>query len=369
MKTIVTVVLTAVPLLFCQIVVWPLLQHALWSPAAHGGTGNSTEAVRQDPADPPKHDMSLHQAVASSQELLAESSLGSASTPAPGAPCNSTPDLAEIEGWARRGSAVHAPADAWAEASKRFNSSRNLYIFLMSPAYWGSAAVLSLLASSPQVATLCRAGGHACEGTDLLWRRKMMSPTVFNRLEREYTWEEAMDVWEQWWGKMPEWQKPVRVERSTALLANVDLIASYFDRHPELEPVFLFLTRSPCSCGAPCQPGGRIYEAPGTAILNAMSELWKFPQMLLRYEDLIRNPYEVAERLLEFVPALRSLNPAVNPLPKLSTRLGGREMSLVDFARSAKSSKVSSLPRPSFSPQTYEMSHMLGYQCCEPLPA
>lgn len=197
--------------------------------------------------------------------------------------------------------AVYAKTEGGLQASP----TKPLHVFIMSPSNWGGTALLSLLASSPESTNLCSANSWACEGQQVLFKHHMID----NRhLFANHTMSDVMKVFEKFWDA----EKPVRLEKSPWLMGPevTPTIAEHFKGRNDV--AFVFLTRSACSIERSEWDGhyGILVEH----VMKTMNTLKEFPQLQVKYEDIIRDPYGTSERILEFLPALKSLNPNIQSL-------------------------------------------------------
>lgn len=227
-------------------------------------------------------------------------------------------------------------------------------VFLMSPAYWGSTALLSLVASSPYSTTLCSANSWACEGQMISMRRGMIDN---NNILPGHTFGDVMKVYEEYWDA----EKPVKIEKSPwSMEPNITYkIADHF-KGRENEVAFIFITRSPCSCKG-CGEYAGSYIGITNKILRAMDDVKGYRSMVIKYEDLIQDPYGTAENVLKFLPALQSLDPNVNVIPTLNNYAMGekqdRAKSIVNYTLGYGVKR----PRESVRDHEYDRALQMGY--------
>jgi hypothetical protein len=204
---------------------------------------------------------------------------------------------------------------------------KTVTVFLLVPTGGGSTALLSLLASSPEVSTLCSAGTWACEGTWLL----IDNGIIQNKASRwnpsqPSDWSEALEVYETAWD--PE--KKIRVDKSPPNLAKISAISQHFWDKPD-EVAFISMTMSFCYRDRSFlqQETGLTDRQMKGMIADGLEALdQRFARLTLKYEDLVRDPYSEARRILDFLPALKSLDPAVNNLGINKT---SRNQSIVEY--------------------------------------
>ena len=136
------------------------------------------------------------------------------------------------------------------------------------------------------------------------------------------SWGKAISVYEKYWDP----QKKVRVDKSPPNINKVDAIIEYYKNNPK-GVAFITMTTSFCFV--------KSYRK--TDILTRKDILAhgieaarraNFSNLVFKYEDLLKDPYSISERLLNFLPQLRELDPAVNNLTELK---GKRSESVVDY--------------------------------------
>lgn len=207
-------------------------------------------------------------------------------------------------------------------ASTRAAKTEPVNLFLFVPPYWGSTALLSLIASSPRATTLCEAGTANCEGTWLLIKAGLMQEGT--RWDPELPdWSEAFRLFSSIW----EEGKQVRVEKSPPNIAKVAELVKYFAKRKD-EVAFLVMTRSPCFTTRGTDMDWRKYAlilAEALDVLKVSGSKHK----VVRYEDLLFDPYGTASEILDFLPSLEALDPNLNNLPQVSDVNKG--MSIVDY--------------------------------------
>jgi len=214
-------------------------------------------------------------------------------------------------------------------ASKHGKAGSPLHLFLLSLPNAGSTALASLIGTSPQATLLCSAASQSphswpehCEGT---W--ELIREGVIHSLERRWEpeepsdWAAALRVYERFWNL----SRSVRVDKSPPNVAKVNQIVKYFTQSRKAA-AFIVLTHASCSPGHQGSPQHQNAEM----IVHAAKSTGGFPVLMVPYEDLLRDPYDVARRILEFMPALEELDPSVPGLPQEGPD-GGRELSVVDY--------------------------------------
>lgn len=192
---------------------------------------------------------------------------------------------------------VHAPPEAVTSEAD------STYLFLLVPPYHGSTALLNFLATSPAASTLCAAGTWACEGTWLLMDEGLLDQENRWDEEKPEKWGEALSVFERYWDR----RKRVKIEKSPPNLPKAARIYREFSRLGK-RVRFIMMTTSPCYKVTKPKHREMLHDArlalPSRALLH------------IRYEELLRDPYAQAARILDFLPELRSLDPARGGLRK-----------------------------------------------------
>lgn len=217
-------------------------------------------------------------------------------------PVQLAPDLDHI-----RAQRAHGPVLAGEAAPNR-----SAYVFVIAPPLSGSTALFGLLASSPNVATLCRAGTVNCEGEYLLERAGLVPPREKYDPDVPKDWRAAVQVFGKYWDA----SKPLLLEKSPNNVLKAKRIARDLARSGK-EVDFVVMSRSPCfteelEWKAPILHADFSWDAWAGHLVEAAA-LPGVRTLQLRYEDLVLDPYGVSARLLAFLPALRRLDPAATP--------------------------------------------------------
>jgi len=223
------------------------------------------------------------------------------------------------------------------------------HLFVISWPYTGSTALLGLLSSSPEVSTLCGAGTFACEGHELLVKANLIPKNTWVYLKNpDYPadWNEALRVYSHTWNM----SKAVLVAKDPPNYFKVAKIAHNLARTGK-RVVFLLLTMSPFS-----QPAGKhLARGNPQTLIDAFRSAPTDQMHHIRYEDLIRDPYGEAQRILDFLPSLRSLDPAVSKLE--GKHFGSqRDKSIVDYVL-----RLGGKPLVARKPEEVELSEWREY--------
>eukprot|EP00756_Hemistasia_phaeocysticola_P024100 Hpha_TRINITY_DN1592_c0_g1::TRINITY_DN1592_c0_g1_i1::g.57200::m.57200 len=209
------------------------------------------------------------------------------------------------------------------------------YLFIIGVPSGGTTAMSGLLGTSPQASTLCDfiANGGLCEGTNWLLGSGLVP-------ERKNMWQESFVVpWKravkQVYAKRWNMSKPVLLEKSPPNVGRVPEIYRALKDDPERKIRFLVVTMSSCLY---CKNAGaafhyrRFMKKLSTDLDTIPRSVWHHVTM----EDMFRNPYTESDKILQWLPALRQLNPEKTALqrrnPSATTAMT-RMMSVVDFIK------------------------------------
>jgi len=238
------------------------------------------------------------------------------------------------------------------------NRTKPLYLFLFVPPFWGSTALLSLVASSPEVTTLCSSGKWQCEGTWLLEDEGMVSNVEGSELWKwkrnvPSNWTKALSTYEQYWKQ----DRVIKVEKSPPNLAKVQQIADQFT-HRKDEVAFIFMTRHACFGGEQFNLWGPYAEL----IRHGKQHLefrGGFQVKELKYESLLRDPYGTAESLLEWLPDFKTLDPNVADIESEGSFDTDRNDPLAQYIlkQGPFENEFTSIPE-----QMMNLSQMIGYR-------
>jgi len=233
-----------------------------------------------------------------------------------------------------------------------------LYLFLLTPPYSGSSALLSLIGTSQRVATLCPAKNWQCEGTWVLTARHLMDADKRwepNRLN----WSRALDAYEEVWREDIESRGPqayVRVDKSPPNVAKVREIAEHF-ASAKHQVAFIVMTRSPCCRSSLLLDPWRQYSHMQLDGMRTLSKGYRFLQ--IKYEDLLGSPCDTAKRILDFLPELDSLNPGITGH---TTEDKERGTPVLDYALSkSRKGAARTFGGLAISQEAYKLSLRLGY--------
>jgi hypothetical protein len=224
--------------------------------------------------------------------------------------------------------AAESPRGASPASDSVPQSPKRTYVFVVGPPHHGTTAVYGLLSTSPHASTLAGHGNWAGEGTWLLRRdaADALGAYVRNR------WDpgEPLDmcavrtIYESYWNM----SRSVLVEKSPPSMMRLREIKAAFEDGGESAVKFVFVVRSPCEMrhstttlrhhpeahGGETGPDDVGSVDVGYAARYYVTQMHNLARhgldgILVRHEDLVRDPYGVVARLLAFVPALGSLDP------------------------------------------------------------
>lgn len=195
---------------------------------------------------------------------------------------------------------VHAEEAAY--ESSRTLDGQPRHLFISGPAYGGTTALYSLISTSPAVSNLCGAQSLNCEGSWLLIQEGLMPYET--RWDPMYPqdWNEALGVFKRYWNL----SQPILAEKSPNSALKFTQIWGDLQRTGE-RASFLYIVRSPCY-----PPHSTVWEDHMDGIVEQVNMLRAAGArvLVIRLEELLIDPYGVAEDLLEFMPRLGSLDPA-----------------------------------------------------------
>jgi len=208
---------------------------------------------------------------------------------------------------------------------------RSAYVFVITPPLYGSTALFALLATSPNVATLCGAGKVNCEGQYLLQQAGLMPAR--DRYTEDYpkNWTAAVEVFARTWNM----SQPLLVDKSPSNVFKTERIARDLVNSGR-DVDFIIMSRSPCfvetlDWKSPALKADFSWEEYAQRLEKAR-HLPGTRSLLLHYEDLVTDPYGVSRRLVEFLPQLGQVDPAWNPIHELGSPVYGERTTRWDSA-------------------------------------
>lgn len=216
------------------------------------------------------------------------------------------PDLASLDKMIALGPVELAPkltqTNASTASKKKPHETRHHHVFITGMPYTGTTAVLSLLSTSPESSNLCSAGRICCEGSWLLEESKLVPREDKQNPLFPQNWTDALKEFNRYWDQ----SKTVFLEKSPTYLYKFTRLWDQI-RGRGIKASFVYLVNSPCYKS----------NSPEAWYSNASllsQEIHKLREMkanviVLKAEELRRDPYIAVEQLLESVPELGSLDP------------------------------------------------------------
>jgi len=183
------------------------------------------------------------------------------------------------------------------------------YLFLVGMPFTGTTSLLSLISTSPQVSNLCanKASTFTCEGTWILIQEKQI-PTMDDRWKPNYpvNWNNALKVYERTWNL----SRPVLVDKSPPSAVKMTQIDADLKRAGK-RAFFIVLSRSPCTLDDDFTVEAVEHA---TAMATEFDEIASDQVLHIKYEDMVTSPYWIADKILQFMPALGQLDPSIEGL-------------------------------------------------------
>mmetsp|Transcript_15322 Transcript_15322/g.42849 ORF Transcript_15322/g.42849 Transcript_15322/m.42849 type:complete len:431 (+) Transcript_15322:97-1389(+) len=198
------------------------------------------------------------------------------------------------------------------------------YLFVFGTPYGGTTALLGLLSSSPNVAVPDKGWAHEAHwvlGTSKVFpfqkRFKMRMP---QNIWPEYKYDPTVNIEEVDRVLHTMWDpsKPVKVDKSHSLVAQAPQLYQHYRAKGSVVK-FIFLVRHPCTYSGgkrPIERGMRDMRR-----FKFLMEEYSADSLLVPYEAFVRNPQEVADRILAFYPELGSLDITGGNLTQQQTQM------------------------------------------------
>jgi len=196
------------------------------------------------------------------------------------------------------------------------------YIFITGAAYSGTTSLYSLISTSPATTNLCSAQETCCEGGPLLmhWQQIPWNQPFDPNYPTD--WQAALKVYHKFWDP----KKPIFVEKT---VENVKRFPHIWEalKNTGAKVSFMYLTRSKCSFKMQYMQN---WKALTKSMVETAHTLRAAGARLhvVRYEELLADPYGVARDILKFAPELISLDPAKNGLKRAPMLGDGNERSM-----------------------------------------
>jgi len=198
---------------------------------------------------------------------------------------------------------------------------KRIILFILMEPLTGSTGVSSFVATSPQLSTLCRADTWACEGTWILAKQGLiLGYDELNRWDPDQPkdWNTAVHAYSSFW----DMSQRVHMDKSPPNIAKAKHIHDQLKKKGE-EVKFIMITRSPC-----LKKHNSIEFM--QMMIQARKDLDDDSLLHLRYEDLLRDPYASASKILDFLPELESIDPSKYGLEQ---KFGGRNLSMMGYIK------------------------------------
>lgn len=208
------------------------------------------------------------------------------------------------------------------------------YVFITGLPYSGTTSVYGLVSTSPKASNLCSGHKNCCEGGPLLVDAGLLpSHQAYNALYPQ-DWNEAIKVYQKFWNL----SAPVLVEKS---VGNIDRFPRIWSamKAKGARASFIYVVRSACFYAHLDQAGSQwVPNMKQVVIQTHALQKSGAPVLLVKYEEMVKDPYAVARQILDFVPELKNLDPAQNglhdaPLVGMGMHWSERSTSLVEFIR------------------------------------
>jgi len=177
---------------------------------------------------------------------------------------------------------------------------QNTFLFVICPPLSGSTVLWKLLATSPQVSAFETEGQHLPDVRDVM-RRDPWNPNA------TMPWEQIKKAWMRQW----DLNKPILLEKSPPHILRTDAIARHF------QPVrFIIMVRNPfAQCEGLMRRHNWSVERSAQFVANCLQVQMQNARTLpdatyLTYESFADDVSATAQRILEFMPELESLDHA-----------------------------------------------------------
>lgn len=243
---------------------------------------------------------------------------------------------------------------------KEVKTSGSHYVFITGLPYSGTTSVYGLVSTSPMASNLCSGHKNCCEGGPLLVDAGLLpSNQAYNPVYPQ-DWNEAVKVYQKYWNM----SAPVLVEKS---VGNIDRFPHIWKalKAKNVRASFIYVVRSACFYAHLDQTGSQWLPNMKQVIFQTHSlQKSGAPVLLVKYEEMIKDPYAVARQILDFVPDLKALDPSKNglhdaPLVGKGMYQSERSSSLVEFIHNKA---VFPVQCPgALTPEAGKIMEMLGY--------
>lgn len=243
---------------------------------------------------------------------------------------------------------------------KAVQPSRPHHVFITGLPYSGTTSVYGLVSTSPRASNLCSGHKSCCEGGPLLVDAGLLPASQAYNPSYPKDWNEAIKVYQKFWNM----SAPVLVEKS---VGNIDRFPRIWKalKAKGASASFIYVIRSACFYAHLDQAGSQWLPNMKSVVIQTRAlQKASAPVMLVKYEDMVRDPFGVARQILNFVPELLLLDPAKNglhdaPFVGKGMLQSDRSSSLVEFI-TRKGMFPVQCPGP-LTPEAGKVMDMLGY--------
>jgi len=178
------------------------------------------------------------------------------------------------------------------------------YIFITGAAYSGTTSLYSLISTSPATTNLCAAKESCCEGGPLLMHYQQIPWNAAGNPDFPTDWQAALKVYHKFWDP----KKPIYVEKTVENVKRFPHIWAALKKSGA-KVSFIYLTRSKCSFSMQFMQNWKTITQSMVETAHTLRAAGARLHVV-RYEELIADPYGVARGILKFAPELISLDPA-----------------------------------------------------------
>lgn len=198
-----------------------------------------------------------------------------------------------------------SPADQVTQQQAPAKTMPHQYVFITGLAYTGTTSIYGLLSTSPKTSNLCAGFGNCCEGAPLLEKAGLWPESQAGNPAYPADWKASLAVYNQFWNM----SQPILIEKSVGNMARFPKIWNAV-RSMGAKASFIFVVRSTCFFKHNLWPPNGWLTGMNDVLQNAEVLRNAGARVLLvKWEDMVGNPYGVARELLKFLPELVSLDP------------------------------------------------------------
>lgn len=182
------------------------------------------------------------------------------------------------------------------------------YIFITGAAYSGTTSLYGLISTSPAATNLCAAKETCCEGGPLLMHWQQIPWNQVYNPDFPTDWQAALQVYHKFWNP----KKSVFVEKT---IENVKRFPHIWQalKKTGAKVSFIYLVRSKCLFKMQYMQNWKTVTKSMVETAHTLKAAGARLHVV-RYEELVADPYGVARDLINFAPDLVSLDPSKNGL-------------------------------------------------------